>query len=61
MARIQYNRDWGNYPEVQQATECSVCAAQRKKSPKPHGDFGLKIKLVGTMIDTTCVVSGAPR
>lgn len=59
--RNQYRRDRGNYPEVQQATECSVCAAHRKKSPKPHGDIGLKIKLVGTMIDTTCVVSGAPR
>lgn len=32
MAGIQYRRDWGNYPEVQQATECDVCAAHRKKA-----------------------------
>lgn len=31
MAGIQYRRDRGNYPEVQQATECDVCAAHRKK------------------------------
>lgn len=34
MAGIQYRRDRGNYPEVQQATECSVCAAHRKKKPE---------------------------